>query len=295
VKILVLYGGESDERAVSLRSGARVAAALQGAGHTVECADPCELTREALCRACAAADAVFLALHGGEGEDGRLQADLESAGVYHYTGSDAVASACAMRKDEAKAIVAAAGVPVAKGVLLQGGQVSVPEYPVVLKPRAGGSSLGLHFLRDEAELRMLLPLREEMLCEEMLVGREYTVGVLRGAPLPAVEIRPRGGVYDYAHKYEPEASLELCPAPISPAKAALLRELTLRAYTALGLRDYARLDFREDARGVPRFLEANTLPGMTATSLFPLAAQTVGISFGELCEMMAALAAERKR
>ena len=295
MRMLVLCGGDSNERAVSLRSGERVASALQNAGHRAERADPSVIAFEELCRRCVTADAVFLALHGGAGEDGRLQSALESAGIYHYTGSDAVASARAMRKDEAKATVAAVGVPVARGEVLWGGKRPSVGYPAVLKPRVGGSSIGLHLLQSEAELCALQPFAEEMLLEELLPGREYTVGILCSAPLPVVEICPKGGTYDYAHKYEAGASLELCPAPLSAAASAALQEIALRAYVALGLRDYARLDFKEDACGTPRFLEANTLPGMTNTSLLPLAAQTAGISFEALCEKMAAPAAARKR
>lgn len=291
----MLCGGESGEREVSLRSGARVAAALQNMGHTTECADPCVRRFAELYADCMAADAVFLALHGGAGEDGRLQAALESRGIYHYTGSGPAASRCAMRKDVAKRRVAAAGVPVARGELLRGDQFPTVGYPLVLKPPSGGSSLGLRFLNSEAELRVLLPLKEDTLCEEMLPGREYTVGVLREMPLPPVEIRPQGGTYDYAHKYRAGASLELCPAPVSQKYERHLQTLAMQAYGALGLRDYARLDFREDALGAPRFLEANTLPGMTETSLLPLAAQVAGISFEQLCEGMAVLAAKRKK
>lgn len=294
MRILVLYGGESEEREVSLRSGARVAAALKRLGHVVRGADPADLSSAALVRQCVAVDAVFLALHGGSGENGGLQAMLEAAGIYHYTGSGPEASACAMRKDEAKACVTKVGVPVAKGELLQWDRIPSVSYPVILKPPAGGSSLGLCFLRNESELRALLPLHREMLCEELLPGREYTVGILRGRPLPVVEIRPKGGTYDYAHKYAAGASLELCPAPVPRGKRELLQELAVRVYEALGLRDYARIDFKEDADGLPRFLEANTLPGMTETSLLPLAAQVAGLSFEKLCEDMAAMAAERK-
>lgn len=295
VRILVLCGGESEEREVSLRSGARVVTALQRMGHIVDRVDPGDISHAELWSRCAAADAVFLALHGGAGEDGRLQAALEAAGIHHYTGSGPMASALAMRKDKAKACVAAVGVPVATGELLQGDRLPTVGYPAVLKPPTGGSSLGLCFLQNESALRALFPLRQEMLCEKMLPGREYTVGILRGIPLPVVEIRPKGGRYDYAHKYKAGASLELCPAPLSLAQTAFLQELAKRAYAALGLRDYARIDFREDDAGVPHFLEANTLPGMTETSLLPLAAQTAGMPFEQLCENMAAMAAERKR
>lgn len=294
MKIMVLYGGEGDEREVSLRSGARVASALQAAGHQVTRLDyRMELFAQYI-NDMRRSDAVFLALHGGLGENGALQAALEKAGIYHYTGSSPAAAALAMDKAAAKRCVAARGMPVARGMLLSQKE-SVPpfSFPLVLKPIAGGSSVGLRFVCTQGEWQKITPC-EGILCEEYLSGREYTVGVLGAEALPVVEIRPIGGAYDYEHKYTAGASEELCPAPISAAQASHLSYLALTAFAALGLRDYARIDFREDGRGNPCFLEANTLPGMTETSLFPLAASTAGIPFSRLCERMAALAAARK-
>lgn len=295
MRIMVLYGGESDEREVSLHSGARVAMALQSAGHQVVRVDYRTGHLACLLDDMRVADAVFLALHGGFGEDGSLQAALEKEGIFHYTGSDPRGAALAMEKAAAKTCVAAKGVPVAKGVILESAVTQPPfPYPVVLKPQSGGSSVGLRFVRSQRQWRKITPF-EGILCEEYLPGREYTVGVFDGKALPAVEIRPIGGAYDYEHKYTVGASEELCPAPLNDSEAQHLSELALTAFAALGLRDYARIDFREDGMGNPRFLEANTLPGMTETSLFPLAAATAGICFPELCEKMAALAAKRKK
>ena len=295
MRIMVLYGGESDEREVSLRSGMRVAVALQSKGHRVMRVDHREGHLACLLEDMRMADAIFLALHGGFGEDGSLQAALEKEGILHYTGSDPRGAALAMEKAAAKTCVVAKGVPVARGVVLSSVLTEPPfPFPVVLKPQSGGSSVGLCFARSQREWRKLTPF-DGMLCEEYLPGREYTVGVLEGEALPAVEIRPIGGAYDYEHKYTLGASEEICPAPLTASKAQLLSELALTAFEALGLRDYARIDFREDVRGDPCFLEANTLPGMTETSLFPLAAATAGIGFPELCERMAALAAKRKK
>lgn len=295
MRIMVLCGGESDEREVSLRSGARVAIALQSAGHQVKRVDHRVGQLACILDDMREADAIFLALHGGFGEDGSLQAELEKEGIFHYTGSDARGSALAMEKVQAKLCVAARGVPVAKGEALEFAAAHPPfPYPVVLKPRSGGSSVGLRFVRSHRQWRKITPC-EGILCEEYLPGREYTVGVFDGRALPSVEIRPIGGAYDYEHKYTAGASEELCPAPLSASKAQHLSALALTAFAALGLRDYARIDFREDGMGNPRFLEANTLPGMTQTSLFPLAAATAGIPFPELCEKMAALAAKRKK
>lgn len=295
MRIVVLYGGESDEREVSLQSGMRVAAALRSAGHQVMRVDHRIERLPAILSDLRAADAVFLALHGGDGEDGSLQALLEQNGIFHYTGSAPRGAALAMEKAAAKICVAAKGVPVARGELLSLSASQPPfPFPVVLKPVSGGSSVGLRFVRTHREWRRIPPC-EGVLCEEFLPGREFTVGILNGDALPAVEIRPIRGAYDYEHKYTVGASEELCPAPIDALRALQLAKLALTAFEALGLRDYARIDFREDGMGNPRFLEANTLPGMTETSLFPLAAKVAGVEFTALCERMSALAAKRKK
>ena len=294
MNVEVLYGGVGGERAVSLCSGARVAAALRARGAHVSATDWNGVVSAELLQKCGAADAVFLALHGGAGENGELQRVLDQNGIRHYTGTGGDGAALAMAKPRAKAAVAAFGVPVAKGALLDKKQAVPPlSYPFVVKPAEGGSSIGFSLVKTDAEWRKLTPFRG-FLCEEYLPGREFTVGILEECCLPVVEIRPRGGLYDYAHKYQSGAAEELCPAPITAAERDRLFCLATVAFRALGLRDYARLDFKEDADGVPRFLEANTLPGMTETSLFPLAAAAKGITFEVLCERMAALAALRK-
>ena len=296
MRIMVIYGGDSGERAVSLCSGLRVVQALTERGHRAVGYDH---TGGALplrvLQAAADADALFLALHGGDGENGRLQARLTSCGILHYTGSCPGGAAMAMAKDVAKKLVKGAGVPVANGVILRDGEGEPPlPLPCVIKPRDGGSSIGMQVIKSREEWQKLTPLGG-LLCENYLPGREFTVGLLDGVPLPVVEIRPKGGLYDYRRKYTAGESEELCPAPLSPAKAGRLQELAQRAFAALDLRDYARIDFREDRDGVPCFLEANTLPGMTETSLFPLAARAAGYTFPQLCEKMAAMAAKRKR
>ena len=293
--ILLLYGGSSDEREVSLRSGARVCAALRERGHTVCDVDAHgEAPSEEIVSLAQGSDAVFLCFHGGAGEDGRWQAALEKAGVFHYTGSDAAASALAMDKPRAKESVARLGVPCAEGTVWHLGEARPTlAFPFVVKPCAGGSSVGFHILKSEEDAKKLAP-SGDLLCESYLPGREYSVGVLQGRALPAVEICPQSGVYDYAHKYTQGATRELCPAPVSPSYLARLQNLAQVCFAALGLRDFARIDFKEDAAGRPCFLEANTLPGMTQTSLLPLAASVRGIEFGELCEKMAEWANLRK-
>lgn len=294
MRIMVLFGGESEERAVSLRSGERVVSALRAHGEEVEGIDLIGMPSPELLARMREQDAVFLVLHGGVGEDGTLQACLEENGIFHYTGSGVRASHLAMEKAAAKRAVSALGVPVAPGCVWQAGE-PFPDLqpPLVLKPLCGGSSVGLRMISDTDACRDL-SCTQPMLCEGYLPGREYSVGVLAGRALPPVEIRPQGGAYDYERKYTVGATEELCPAPVPPWKRAELQDLALLCFAALGLRDYARVDFKEDATGRPVFLEANTLPGMTQTSLLPLAAAAVGIGYGDLCYRMAMLAAERK-
>lgn len=292
--IAVLFGGLGGERAVSAASGLRVCEALLSRGHRVAAFDYRGEVDTALLPWLSRADAVFLALHGGGGEGGALQAALDGLGLPHYTGSAAEGAAAAMDKARAKAIVAAAGLPVTKSVLWQVGEAAPQiDLPAIIKPLCGGSSVGLSVLSESTPPPNLSP-TEPMLIEPYLPGREYTVSLLDGKALPVVEIRPRDGIYDYHHKYTKGACEELCPAPIAPEKAAVLQKMALTAFEALGLRDYARIDFKESDTGLPYFLEANTLPGMTETSLLPLAAAKDGVDFPILCEKIAALAAARK-
>ncbi len=295
MEVLVVSGGVSEEREVSLSSGARVCEALCGAGHNAhEIRVDTPLPDAAFLARAREADCVFLCLHGGTGEDGSWQTVLEEAGVRHYTGSDPVASALAMDKPRAKARVERYGVPTAKGCVRHKGEaLSKLAYPFIVKPCNGGSSVGFFIVKNEEDLGKLDP-SVDLLCETYLPGREFSVAVWNGRALPPIEIRPRGGVYDYAHKYEVGGSEEICPAPLGAPRLARLQNLALICFHALGLRDYGRIDFKENAAGEPCFLEANTLPGMTATSLFPLAARAIGVSMEALCEEIARTGAERK-
>lgn len=298
MRIAVLCGGVSEEREVSLRSGACVAEALRNSRHTVrEFALSSPYPSEQELAVLRETDAVFLALHGGVGENGALQMYLERAGISHYTGSDPVASALAMDKYAAKACVARYGVPVARGFCLLAGEnteKTPPVLPLIVKPVHGGSSIGLCRVDTKEAWRALAP-DEPLLCEEYLPGREFSVAVLEGHALPPVEICPVQGTYDYHNKYTKGAVRELCPAPLSTARLEGLRLLAESAFRALGLRDYGRIDFKDNATGEPIFLEANTLPGMTQTSLFPLAASRAGYNIGALCTRMARLAAKRHK
>ena len=270
--------------------------ALAGTPHSVVACDWRGGTpSDRLLRLARACDAVFLALHGGDGEGGTLQQALEDAGVFHYTGSDARSAALALDKARAKACVQRAGVPVARGEILssQKRTLDLP-FPMIIKPLLGGSSVGLKKIDSLYAFREY-EITEPMLAAEFLGGREFTVGILNETALPVVEIIPKGGTYDYAHKYTAGATLELCPAPLEKEKAERLKSLALCAFRALGLRDFARIDFKENDKGEPCFLEANTLPGLTRTSLLPLAAKTASIPFPLLCEHMANQAAKRKK
>lgn len=290
----MLYGGCSPEREVAIKGAVRVIEAIAKTEHRLLAYDYRGTLPEEIIGSMRRADAVLLMLHGGAGEGGELQRELELAGIYHYTGTDPRGAALALDKARAKACVAKAGVPVAAGAVWQP-QEGAPavHLPAILKPLSGGSSVGLFKIDTPNALKQHTP-KEPMLLEEYLSGREFTVGVLGSTALPAVEIIPNGGIYDYQHKYTPGATNELCPAPIDAERAELLKSLALLAFRTLGLRDFARIDFKEDAAGVPCFLEANTLPGMTETSLLPLAARAAGLSFTALCTYMAECAARRR-
>ncbi len=335
MKILVLAGGLSPERNVSLSSGAMVCQALRERGHQVALMDlfygldgalsgenlyvaPIpdafkRVAREApdldqvrarrgdsspsvigpgVLEMCARADVVYLALHGTCGEDGRIQAALDLLGV-PYTGSGCLGSAIAMDKDLTKRLVA--------------DQVKTPRWetvtvteeniedlmertklPVVVKPIASGSSIGVYIAASKEELRQALEesvrLGGRTVLEEYIKGREIQVAVLGDKALPSIEIIPKKGFYDYANKYQPGAATEVCPSRIPSAWEKALGEAALAVFRTIGLSVYARADFIVTKDGTPYFLEINTLPGMTPTSLVPQEAAAAGIGYGELCE-----------
>jgi D-alanine-D-alanine ligase len=302
VKILVLLGGSSAEREVSLSSGSRVAAALRARGHQVTEADP-QPDPFAVLPAARAADVTWLALHGGAGEDGTIQALLDLAGV-RYTGSGVLGSALAMDKDLSKRLFRAAGVPTAewrmvdrasaaewRGTAFAAETVAALGPKIVVKPSKQGSTVGLSIIEDPTALGEAIAVAfrhdDEVMLEAFVPGRELTVGVLGGQALPVGEIIPKHDIYDYECKYTPGMAEELFPAPIPDAVRDEVQRLALRAFGALKLRGCARIDFRLDPSGRLFCLEANTLPGMTGTSLVPQAAQAAGIGFGELCERIA--------
>lgn len=333
LRITVLLGGVSAERDVSLSSGLRIAAALREKGHEVTCLDPAEgvLTREtersllaggvgsappsldALAGLAAEslspvlgtlpevteADCVFLALHGGQGEDGTIQALLDLAGVT-YTGSGHLASALAMDKHLTKVVLRAAGVQTADWIMATPGVDPDADavgaqlgWPLIVKPSKQGSTVGLSIVRAPGELapavREAFRYDDEVMLERFVPGQELTVGILGDAVLPTIEIQPVKELYDYECKYTPGMAKEFV-ATLDSRVQAKLNDQARRAFDALKLGGYARIDFRLDPAGEPWCLEANTLPGMTPTSLIPQAAAAAGVLFPDLCERIVHLA-----
>ena len=247
------------------------------------------------------ADVVFIGLHGGYGEDGTVQALLDMAGI-KYTGSGHLASALAMDKDLSKHLFRRAGVQTAnwvmarRGVELSGDELTKLGLPVVVKPSKQGSTVGLSIVRRREELAAAVAeafrYDDEVMIEQFVAGRELTVGILGSDALPVGEIIPKHEIYDYECKYTPGMAEEVFPAQIPSDRAREAQELARRAFQALKLRGCARIDFRMTDDGSFFCLEANTLPGMTQTSLIPQAAAAAGITFPELCERIALLALE---
>jgi D-alanine-D-alanine ligase len=233
---------------------------------------------------------VFLALHGGAGEDGRIQAMLDLAGIA-YTGSNHIASAAAMDKDLSKRLFRSIDVRTPDWVMAPATSDAVASalgWPVVVKPNKQGSTVGLSVIREPTKLAAAIERASaydtEVMLEKFIPGREFTVGILEGAALPVGEIIVPGEVFDYQSKYQAGGAREVFPADISRTESAQLQELALRAHSVVKLGIYSRVDFRRDESGLFWCLEANSLPGMTATSLLPQAAKAAGIEFPELLD-----------
>jgi len=246
------------------------------------------------------ADVLFLALHGGQGEDGTLQALLDLTGV-PYTGSGHLASALAMDKDLSKHLFRAAGVPTADWLMAPATAEQVEAtlgFPVIVKPSKQGSTVGLSIVRTRAELQPAVDEAfvhdDEVMIEQFIAGRELTVGVLGDETLPVGEIIAKHEIYDYECKYTPGMAVEEFPARLTDDETKTVQSLARKAFVALKLRGYARIDFRMSPDGTFYCLEANTLPGMTQTSLIPQAAAAAGISFPELCDRIVQLALDRR-
>jgi len=243
---------------------------------------------------CQAADLVFIALHGGDGENGKVQAYFDLMNIA-YTGTGALGCAISMDKGLSKDIFNANDIPTPQGITLQKGEIypHLPEcgiqFPVVVKPAQGGSSIGVYIATDAKEFQNALAksfqYEDEVVIEEFIKGREFACGILLGKALPPIEIIPNVGFFDYANKYQAGASKEICPAELDEKTTLRMQELTLAAFSALKLGVYARADFLLDENsGNLYILEMNTLPGMTATSLMPQEAAAAGIDYPSLVQ-----------
>ncbi len=342
MKIVVLAGGTSTERAVSVVSGTGVCKALQERGHQAilldvffgwEDADPekvfsepCDVDQAAeyirsfndrleeevrnrreffgpkVLELCQAADVVFMALHGANGEDGRVQAAFDLFGI-RYTGTGYLSSAVAMDKAVTKQFFKAHSIPSPMGTSLtrKDPRKSLEElglsFPAIVKPCCGGSSVGVEIAETEEEFQKALDqafsYENEVVIEEYIKGREFSVAVINGEPYPVIEIAPKQGFYDYKNKYMAGSTVETCPANITPEQTKEMQQYAKEGAEALNITGYCRLDFmmREDGRMY--CLEANTLPGMTPTSLIPQEAAVLGISYGELCENLIRISLEK--
>ena len=331
MKVAVLMGGRSSEREISLRTGRGIAQALRNLGHEALSIDAAngrllpagEEERAALpavevrnlpvtseasiaqADALREAEVVFVALHGGAGENGTIQALLDLTGK-PYTGSGVMASAVAMNKAMAKRLFEHAGIPTPRWTMFRHGAPArevnagaLGGYPLIVKPNEEGSTIGLTVVTEPGQLPAALDLAAhygpEVLVEEFIPGRELTVAVIGDEALPIVEIRPESGHYDYEAKYTAGRSQYFCPADLPEPLAARVRDLGVRAARVLECSGVSRVDFRLDPRGEPWCLEVNTVPGMTPTSLVPMAAKARGLSYDQLVQRMLDLAIQEWR
>lgn len=299
--VAVVLGGPSSEAEISRITGGAIAAALREKGYN---AKEVELVPDRLLSQLHAMNAkvVFNAVHGKYGEDGRLQSLLEAAGI-PYTGCGVLASAVSMDKSATKRFLQSAGISTPRCLILHrrecGDVAAVKEQilrefgvPVVIKAASQGSSIGVFIIKDEAEIEAALKesfsYSANVLAEECIQGKELTVAIMEEAgepkPLPVIWIAPHSGAYDFHSKYTKGATDYHCPAPLGEAITAHVQQLAVAAYNVLGLSGVARIDVMLDEQGQGYVLEANTVPGMTATSLVPKAAAAIGISFPDLCE-----------
>jgi len=286
LKVVVLMGGRSAEREISLRTGQAVLKALQELGHEAIALDLedsiCEKLRQIK------PDKVFIALHGPYGEDGRIQGLLDILGI-PYVGSGVLGSAIAMDKDTTKKILRFHNIPTPDWTAVKYGEK--PEwnkFPAVVKPSDQGSSVGLFVVNNQEELERALEelwkITKKAIVEEFIEGRDITVGILKQQTLPPIEIKPKKGIYDYESKYTKGMSEYEFLEEEGLAKE--LEDLALKAHNALELKDMSRVDFRVDKSGRPFVLEINTIPGMTELSLFPMACRKKGIDFKLMISML---------
>ncbi|MCF0142528.1 MAG: D-alanine--D-alanine ligase [Parasporobacterium sp.] len=338
MKIVVLCGGTSSERTVSLKTSEKVAKALASREHQVALVDIyfgcedgagfCTGTYEEniriieetaasyhkktallenrvyrpvffganVLKLCTEADIVFLGLHGANGEDGRVQATFDLLGI-KYTGSGHLGSAIAMSKYHTKKVLSSE-IPMPKGIILRKSDPEIENFPTpcVVKPSNGGSSLGVYIVTEDKDylpaVKEAFEYDDVLLVEEFISGRELTQGVLNGKALPPVEIIPDEGFYDYTNKYN-GLTKEVCPAEISPEVLEEMSRYSVLAGKILGLSVYYRMDYLLDASGKLFCLEANTLPGMTDTSLVPQEAAAIGMNYSTLCEKIIQLSLKK--
>lgn len=239
---------------------------------------------------CQKADIVFMALHGGDGESGKVQAAFDLYGI-KYTGNDYISSAIAMDKQMTKEFFNRAGVPTPVGTSLKKANrkgFKFDKFPCIVKPNCGGSSIGVTIVEKAEDLDAALDAafewEDEVVIEQFISGREFSDGVMEGKALPVIEIAPKQGFYDYKNKYAAGSAVETCPADISEKATQTMKKYAEMAFKALGLTTYARMDFMMDENENIYCLEANTLPGMTPTSLLPQEAKVIGMDFEDLCE-----------
>ena len=328
MRVVVLLGGDSDERDVSLASGAQVANGLRERGHDVVSLDPVcglisssqeeDLLKGVIPRVPSSAvqdfnsslglleyvdqlkkaDIVFPVLHGGMGENGTIQAVLDLLEI-PYVGSDMFGCVLAMNKDLTKRLLRAANISTPDWVLSSKVEevADILRFPLICKPVDGGSSVGLTLVTNQASLELCFASEKmggpALMYETFIPGRELTVGVIGESALPIGEIISKHEIFDYECKYRPEMAEEIFPAEIEELTASTVAGIALEVHALLGLRDLSRIDFILDEQGTAWCLEANTLPGMTANSLFPKAAKAAGFSFQELCEKLLLLAENR--
>lgn len=290
-KIALLMGGPGAEREVSLVSGKAVQQALQQAGFTqvtpviVDEENPVIPAGAQLC---------YNMIHGTYGEDGGLQSYLEQLGI-PYTGAGSAASRLCFDKILTKQVLVTAGVCTPRSEVIHAGERPSFSEPLVIKPPCQGSSVGVEIVREPGQLDAALATAarysHELLVEEFICGKELTVAILDGEPLPVIHICPRSGFYDMQNKYPSmyggAGTDYICPADLSPDATRAVQQEALRAYNALGVQVYGRADVLLTEEGKPYVLEINTIPGMTGSSLFPKAAAAAGISYSELCRRIA--------
>lgn len=339
MKIVVLAGGTSTERDVSLVSGAKICRALLENGHNaimldvflgMETDDPAgvffkpdallekvekiktdnpdidairALRKDGgkvffgpnVLEICSCADVVFMALHGENGENGKVQAAFDLHGI-KYTGNDYISSALAMDKALAKELFALHGISTPKGYSLNKDEADVykPAFPVVVKVTDGGSSVGVYIAHNEEEYikakEGAFSYGNNLIVEQYIAGREFSVGVILGKALPVIEIAPKEGFYDYKNKYQEGSTVETCPALLDDETTKKMQKMAEDVFKALRLTSYARVDIMMNEKNEMFALEANTLPGMTPMSLMPQEALATGMNYNEFCEKIISIA-----